>query len=162
MAPTTPNPYAADLAGADPLAALEDTPEKIRAMAASWTPAQFERSYGPGKWTARQILIHLAQTELALGTRARMAASIPNYTAQPFDQNEWMKKESRLGAREALDAFVATAAMNRSFFASLSAGDRAATLTHPEYGALTVDWILHQMAGHQIHHLKQLQQIARG
>ena len=33
------------------------------------------------------------------------------------------------------------------------------TLSHPEYGSLTVDWIIHQTAGHQIHHLKQLEQI---
>ena len=47
-----------------------------------------------------------------------------------------------------------------ALFASLSAADRATPLTHPEYGALTVDWIIHQMAGHQIHHLKQLEEIA--
>jgi hypothetical protein len=50
--------------------------------------------------------------------------------------------------------------MNRAFFAGLSPADLATTLSHPEYGALTVDWILHQLAGHQIHHLAQLEQIA--
>ena len=129
-------------------------------MTASWTPAQFERAYAPGKWSARKILIHLAQSELALGTRARMALSTPNYTAQAFNQDDWMAKEEQLGGREALEAFVALAAMNRSFFASLSAADRAVTLSHPEYGALTVDWILHQMAGHQIHHLRQLETLS--
>ena len=43
---------------------------------------------------------------------------------------------------------------------SLSDADRAIALSHPEYGSLTVDWIVHQMAGHQIHHLKQLEAIA--
>ena len=158
-APTTP--YTADLAGRDPLTALRETPEKIRAMAASWSPAQFARAYAPGKWSARQILVHLAQSELALGTRARMAVSTPNYAAQPFNQDVWMQKEGNLGGREALDAFLAVAAMNRSFFGSLSDADRAVTLTHPEYGNLTVDWIVHQMAGHQIHHLVQLEKIAK-
>ena len=51
--------------------------------------------------------------------------------------------------------------MNRALFEALSPSDRATTLSHPEYGSLTVDWIVHQMAGHQIHHLKQLEQIAR-
>ncbi len=49
--------------------------------------------------------------------------------------------------------------MNASFFESLSPAVRVATLTHPEYGSLTVDWIIHQMAGHQIHHLKQLESL---
>ena len=51
--------------------------------------------------------------------------------------------------------------MNAALFAATSPADRSISLSHPEYGALTVDWIIHQMAGHQIHHLEQLEQIAR-
>jgi hypothetical protein len=155
------NPYAADLGSRDPIAALGETPGKIRAVVSSWSPAQFERSYAPGKWSARLILIHLAQSELALGNRARMALTSPNYTAQPFNQDEWLKKENGMSGPEALEAFVAMAAMNRRFFTSLTKADRAATLSHPEYGALSVEWILVQIAGHQLHHLAHFEQIAR-
>jgi uncharacterized damage-inducible protein DinB len=158
MSPQTP--YTVDLGDRDAIAALRETPAKIRAIAAAWSADDFERSYAAGKWSARQILTHLAQSELALGTRARMALSTPDYSAQSFDQDQWMARESALDGRTALDAFVAIAAMNAALFASLSASDRAATLSHPEYGSLTVDWILHQMAGHQIHHFKQLEAIA--
>jgi hypothetical protein len=157
MAPQTP--YTSDLGDRDPIAAMRETPERIRALAAGWTPAQFDRSYAPGKWSARQILAHLAQTELALGTRARMALTSPNYAAQSFDQDQWLPLDAGMTGREALDAFVAIAAMNRAAFAALTPADRARTLSHPEYGSLTVDWIVHQMAGHQIHHAKQLEMI---
>src|SRR5437773_405035 len=70
-------------------------------------------------------------------------------------------QEPSLGGREALDALLAFAAMNRAFFSSLTPADRAVRFSHPEFGALTVDWIVHMMAGHQIHHLKQLDAIAR-
>ena len=152
-------PYTAKLEGKDPIAAMRETPEQIRSTAASWSPQQFDRSYAPGKWTARQILIHLAQSELALGNRARMALSTPNYVAQAFNQDEWLARDGKLSGKEALDAFLAMAAMNRVMFAGLSAGERQIGLQHPEYGALTVDWILYQLAGHQIHHLQQLEQI---
>src|SRR5262245_60187752 len=153
-------PYTAKLEGKDPLLAMRETPERIRAAAASWSPQQFDHSYAPGKWTARQILIHLAQTELALGTRARMALSTPNYVAQAFNQDDWLHRDSTMTGKEALDAFLAVATMNRAMFEGLSAADRAIKLQHPEYGALTVEWILYQMAGHQIHHFQQIQQIA--
>ena len=59
------------------------------------------------------------------------------------------------------DTVVAMNAMNRALFASLSAEQRAMGFTHPEYGALTVDWLIHQMAGHLRHHLVQFEQIAK-
>ena len=128
----------------------------------AWTPAQFDRTYAPGKWNARQILTHLAQTELALGNRARMALATPNYQAQSFDQDRWMLREAALGGKEAAAALMATNAMNQALFSGLSAGDRAIAFSHPEYGALTVDGLIHQMAGHLLHHLVQLEVIATG
>ena len=122
-------------------------------------PIPDRRHHRTGKWTARQILTHLAQTELALGSCARMALATPNYAAQSFDQDEWMARESRLSGADALLAFVAIGRMNLALFDSLSASDRAVAFSHPEYGALTIDWVIHQMAGHQVHHLKQLEQI---
>jgi hypothetical protein len=76
-----------------------------------WSAGDFERSYAPGKWTARQILIHLAQTELALGNRARMALTIPNYAAQKFDQDQWVEREGSLDARTAVEALLALMTM---------------------------------------------------
>jgi len=153
------NLYGGELGGREPLDAMRDSVARIRALVEQWPPAQFERSYAPGKWTARQILIHLAQTEIALGNRARMALSTPGYVAQAFDQDQWIVRDGALGGREALEALDALSAMNRSMFASLSASERATPLSHPEYGALTVDWIIEQIAGHQIHHLRQLEQM---
>ena len=157
--PTTP--YTSDLGDRDPLAVIPDTRDRVRALTSGWGPDRFERSYAPGKWSARQILTHLAQTELALGTRARMALTTPNYAAQAFNQDEWMAKEQQLAGKDALDALLALMTMNRTFFDGLSAEDLATTLSHPEYGALTVEWILNQLAGHQIHHLAQLEQIGK-
>jgi uncharacterized damage-inducible protein DinB len=158
MPPTTP--YTAALADREPLSAIRDTTARIRAVAGGWRPDEFERRQALGKWTARQILIHLAQSEIALGYRARMTLTSPGYLAQNFDQDLWMARESATSGHDALDAFLGLAAMNVALFASLSDADRAIALSHPEYGSLTVDWIVHQMAGHQIHHLRQLEEIA--
>jgi hypothetical protein len=159
MAPTTP--YSKDLGDRDPIAAMRETPARIRALTSGWPAEWFERSYAPGKWTARQLLTHLAQTELALGTRARMALTVPNYAAQPFDQDRWVAREPRISGPDAADALVAISRMNVALFESLSPADRQTPLSHPEYGALTVDWIIHTMAGHQMHHLKHIEQIGR-
>ena len=158
MAPTTP--YTPDLENREPIRAMRETTARIRAVAGEWRPDQFESRIAPGKWDARQILVHLAQSELAFGYRVRMALATPSYAAQVFDQDQWMVRESKTSGPDALDAFLGVAALNIALFASLSDADRQVALSHPEYGSLTVDWIIHQTAGHQIHHLKQLEEIA--
>lgn len=157
-APNTP--YTKYLGDREPIAAIGDSIARIRALASAWTPPAFERTYAPGKWTARQILIHLVHAEIALGTRARMALTTPNYTAQAFDQDAWLAHESTVQGADALDAFVALATMNRVLFQSLAPADRQKTMAHPEYGSISVDWVIHTTAGHQINHLRQLEQIA--
>jgi hypothetical protein len=157
--PMHPNPYAADLGDRDALEALAETPNRIRSLVEHWTDAQFERSYAPDKWSARLVLVHLAQTELALPTRARMALSTPGYTAQAFSQDEWIGLDASASAGTALDAYTALRTLNLSMWRGLSAAQRDRRFHHPEYGELTVGWILAQMAGHDIHHLKQFEQI---
>jgi DinB superfamily len=162
MATTVPQtPYSADLGSREPLSTMRETTERIRAIASGWSPAQFDRSYAPGKWSARQILVHLVQTEIALGNRARMALAIPNYTAQAFEQDAWMANESSVTGAVALGALVAMNTMNREFFQALTPAQRTTPFSHPEYGALTVDWLIHQMAGHLRHHVEQLEQIGK-
>src|SRR5687767_6592268 len=101
------NPYAADLGNRDPITALGETPEQIRRTVEGWTDKDFERTYAPGKWSARKILVHLAQTELALGTRVRYALAQPGYAAQAFSQDEWMAADNGADARTALEAYLA-------------------------------------------------------
>ena len=155
----TPNPYAADLGDREPLAALADTPGRIREVVKDWSNEKFERSYAEGKWSARQVLLHLAQTELALTTRARFALSEEGYRAQAFSQDEWMPLDAQASARLALDAYTSLRQFNLAMWRALSADQREREFTHPEYGTLTVWWIAAQMAGHDIHHLKQLERI---
>jgi hypothetical protein len=154
-----PNPYGADLGDRDPFAALADTPWRVAAIVASWADERFERSYAPGKWSARKILVHLAQTEFALPTRARFALSQDNYVAQSFDQDAWMPLDDGTDARTALEAWLALRKMNLQMWRALTEPQRAKTFTHPDFGELSVEWIAAQMAGHDIHHLKQFEAV---
>lgn len=154
MAPTTP--YSSHLEGRDPLVVMRETIPAIAQALAGWTPEQFERPIAPGKWSVRQVLTHLAQTEMALGTRARMALTRAAFAAQSFDQDGWLAREQGLSGAEAVQAFGVLASMNLGLYTALSDADLQTAFTHDEYGPMTVEWIIHQEAGHQVHHLKQL------
>ena len=154
-----PNPYAAELGALDPITALAETPREIEKLAAQWTHGQWEQSYAPGKWTARQIIAHLTQTELALTTRVRFAASQEQYVAQSFDQDAWIPLDDRTDGTIALEAYVALRRFNLAMFKGLTPQQRSRPFTHPEFGALTPEWVAAQMAGHELHHLRQLRSI---
>jgi hypothetical protein len=153
------NPYAEDLGGQPPLQALSETPNRIRELVEHWNADAFERSYAPGKWSARLVLVHLAQTEVALSTRARFALAERGYTAQPFSQDNWISLDEAADARTALDAYSALRRMNLMMWRALTPEQLDRPFSHPEYGELSVRWIMAQMAGHEIHHLKQLQAV---
>jgi hypothetical protein len=154
------NPYAADLGTRDAIEAMAETPTRIHAIVSRMTDADLARSYAPGKWTAAQLLIHLAQAELALTNRVRMALTVDDYLAQPFDQDRWLTREADTAAAPALGAYIALRQMNLALFRALSKADRARTFRHPEYGELTVEWLLQMIAGHELHHLEQFETIA--
>jgi hypothetical protein len=156
----TPNPYGADLGDRVALEALGETPGRIRALVGGWTPEQFERTYAPGKWSARLILVHLAQTELALGTRARFALTEANYKAQPFSQDDWLPLDSSVDGQTALDVYTTLRRLNLAMLRGLSPAQLDRPFSHAEYGELSVAWIANQMAGHDLHHLRQFEIIA--
>jgi hypothetical protein len=151
------NPYGEDLGTRAPLEALADTPGQIKAAVEGWTDADFESSYAPDKWSFRQVLVHLVQTELALTARARFALSQDNYASQAFSQDDWMAIDNSADARTALDAYLVLRRFNLAMWRALTPEQLARPFTHHEYGDLTVGWIQAQMAGHDIHHLKQFQ-----
>jgi hypothetical protein len=156
------NPYGKYVEGMDLLASLDETSTRIERLVDGWTPAQFERSYATGKWTARQLLTHLLHAEIVFGERIRFALTTPGYVVLPFDQDDWMKMENTIDAASALAAYLSLRRVNLAFFRSLTPAQRTHTFTHPERGAIDVNWIITALAGHDRHHLPQFETIAAG
>ena len=88
------NPYAPDLGDRDPVTSLGEAPDRYLALLGQWTPEMFERPYAPGKWTARQVLVHLAQAELMVQPRLRLALTSNGYVVQPFEQDDVLAPDS--------------------------------------------------------------------
>jgi hypothetical protein len=156
------NPYAASLGDRDVLSVLASTPERIRMLVSALGPEGGSRSHAPGKWTVRQVLVHLAHVEIVFGVRARMAVTMPGYVIQPFDQDLWMAVEPPTDAATALTSYEATRALNLALFRSLTPAQRHTALTHPERGAMDVWEIAASLAGHELHHLAQIEAVAAG
>jgi hypothetical protein len=155
------SPLYADLVGPeDPLTLLASTPLRIAALVQGWDTSRWSRTYAPGKWTAAQIILHLAHDEISWGARVRLARTVDGYVVQPFDGAAWIALETPTDAELALASYIALRRLNLSLYRRIGPVERAQPFAHPEFGAISIDWIVHTLAGHDLHHLRQLQTIA--
>ena len=157
---TAANPYAGSLADRDPFSVLNATPSRLRETAARLGTADLEQSLAPGKWSARKIICHLADCEIAFGYRWRQVAAQPKHAIQPFDQDLWAAQYDSLPANEALEAFCGLRQWSNAWLSKLPRDTFEKPATHPERGELTLLKLLEITAGHDLDHLSQLNQIA--
>src|SRR5437762_776092 len=141
------NAYASFLADQDPIAVIAATPGRLGALLDTLGEKGAERSLAPGKWSAREILCHLADCELVFAYRLRQALAEPYHTIQPFDQEKWAEIYGAFEARAALEVFTAVRNWNIRLIESLPAEAFSKLLTHPERGEMTIRVVVETMGG---------------
>src|SRR5512144_714992 len=67
----------------------EQAIERLEDAMRGLTPGDLDRPPGPGKWTIRQIVIHLADAEIVYAGRIRAVAGQPDSPLAAFDQEQW-------------------------------------------------------------------------
>ena len=154
------NPYAKYLGDQDPLRVIAETPSRLSALLAALGGDGAERALAPGKWSARQILCHLADTELAFAFRLRQTLAEPHHVIQPFDQDKWAAPYGAFEARAAVDVFGTVRKWNITLIGTVPAATLSKPLTHPERGQMTFQTLIDTMAGHDLNHLRQLDSVA--
>lgn len=117
------------------------------------------KSYGPGKWTVRQILNHLADTEIVLNERIRRAIAEVHPFVIVFDQDRW---------NEYLDYNTYPLALSKNVYASIRdsiiylaekhyAGSDKITFFHTAAGIRSLQQEFDKVAQHNFSHIKQIE-----
>lgn len=153
------NPYASFLGNRNPLEVIAETPNKIETLLAALGPERANQSPAPGKWSAREIVCHLADCETVFAFRIRQALAEENHVVQPFDQDKWAKNYAAYDTDEALALFSATRAWNLRLIDSLPAEAFEKRLTHPERGEMALRVVIETMGGHDVNHIRQIETI---
>jgi hypothetical protein len=154
------NPYHVFLDGRPAETILASTPAALAQALAAIGEDHLSTPPAPGKWSAAEILCHLADCELVFGFRLRQTLAEDSPTIQPFDQDKWAAVYRGIPAGHALEVFAALRGWNlRLLETALPAAANRPTV-HPERGAMTFQTIVETMAGHDLNHLAQLQRLA--
>src|SRR5204863_7375043 len=115
----------------------------------------------PGKWSIRQIMAHLADSELVGAHRLRLVIAEDNPTLTAFDQDAWVRNldYSRRKPTQSLDTFRRLRAENYELLKELpeTAFDRVGA--HTENGPMSLRRLLAGYADHAESHARQLQAI---
>ena len=153
------NPYASFLGGRDPREVIAETAGTLASHVGRLGAVGLSRRPAPDKWSAAEILCHLADCETVFAFRLRQALAEPHHVIQPFDQEAWARRYSDADTSIALELFSATRRWNLSLLASISPEEFAKPLAHPERGEMTFQTVVETMAGHDLNHLEQLERI---
>ena len=154
------NPYATHLGSSDALAVIESTPLRLEALAATLGPGRMRQSPAPGKWSTRDILSHLADTELVFAFRLRQTLAEDHHVIQPFDQDKWATNYSGCEPSDALAVFASVRRWNVALIRSVAPEAWSRPVTHPERGTMTFRSVVETMAGHDVNHVRQIEAIA--
>jgi hypothetical protein len=150
------NPYAKFLAGRDPMEIIASTAAELTRMSALLPLDQIALRSPARKWSAREIVAHLADCELVFSFRLRQTLAEDNPILQPFDQDKWAARYGDYDLDSALKLFSAARAWNLLLLRCVSEAERSRPANHPERGDMTLWKIVETMAGHDLNHLRQI------
>ena len=111
----------------------------------------------PEKWNAREIVHHLADSEMTSAIRLRLLLATPNPQIVGYDQDEFARRLHYDRPIEAsLDAFKAARRSTAELLDRMTEEDWAREGTHSEHGRYTVSKWLEIYASHAHAHAAQI------
>jgi DinB family protein len=121
------------------------------------TDAELDAKPAPGKWSAREIVHHLADSEMTSAIRLRQLVAEEHAAIRPYDQEEFARKlyyDRPIAA--SLEAFKAARRSTGELLDKLTEADWAKEGTHPEHAHYSVVRWLEVYASHAHNHAEQI------
>jgi hypothetical protein len=150
------------LGNRDPLDVLRATPAALERTVNTLSAEQIRRPEAPGKWAIRDVLQHLADSELVWAYRVRVVLAQDRPPLSGYDQDLWFQRlgYDKSDPREAINEFQILRRANLRLLERASPADLKRVGVHAERGDESLDHMIRLYAGHDILHLRQIERIA--
>ncbi len=141
---------------------LAATPRRLAKLVSSMNPRLATRKPGPGKWSAKEIVCHLADCEIVYGFRYRTIVSESDPVLVAFDQEAWAKnlKYESQSLKSALATFSTLRDSHVSLFKSLAPKSWKKIGRHPQYGPLSLAQVVTHLVEHDLKHIAQIERLS--
>ena len=119
--------------------------------------AELDGRPAPGKWSAREVVHHLADSEMTAGVRLRVLLATDNPRIVGFDQDDFARKLHYDRPMDAsLELFKAVRRATAELLDRMSDADWTRQGSHTEHGAYGVERWLEIYAPHAHNHAEQI------
>lgn len=145
------------LGGRDPIEVLALTPELFEEKTYALDIVTLQKPPEPGEWSVEELLKHFFHGEIVYSFRWRITLAQDGVAYPGYDQDEW----NRLATPpfpEMLAAFAALRRANVELFEETPREQWSRTGMHAERGPESFELTINLLAGHDLAHLKQLDQ----
>jgi hypothetical protein len=147
--------------GQEPLKVQAATAKKLERLVKGVPAGKLRKRPAPEKWSVAEIVVHLADTEIAGGWRMRAILGSPGTAVAAFDQDSWVKAlhYDQRDMRKALEQFRVLRETNLALLKTLTPEQWKHFGMHSERGEETIEHMARLFAGHDLNHIKQIEAI---
>ncbi len=147
--------------GKQPLAVQAATAKKLARLIKGVPASKLRKRPAPDKWSAGEVLAHLAETEIVCGFRMRLILGAPGTAIVAFDQDAWVISGhyAKRDPRKSVEQFRVVREANLALLKSLTPEQWKHYGMHAERGQETIEHIVRMFAGHDLNHLRQIEAI---
>lgn len=139
------------------LGKIETYTDRLRETVDSLSDTQLDKKYREGSWTVRQLVHHIADSQLNMYQRLRLALTDDNPTVPGFDQEGWaalpdneLPVESSIKMLEGLNERIVALGKH------VTDDQLKRVFTHETNGEVSVATKLKKLSWHEEHHLAHI------
>lgn len=120
---------------------MRQLPDQIEAAVRGLGDAQLDTPYGPGKWTPRQVVHHLADSHMNAFVRMKLILAEDKPTLKTYNQDDWAKFKDASATPIAPSLAIIRGMHERLVFMldNTKESDFNRPAHHPDRGEVTLD-----------------------
>lgn len=130
---------------------------RLRETVDGLTDEEMRKTYREGSWTVRQLVHHIADSQLNMYQRLKLALTDENPTVPAFDEEKWaIQPDTELPVESSIKMLEGINERIVSLGHSLTEAQLNRVFTHQANGKITVATKLAKLAWHEEHHLAHI------
>ncbi|BAQ09137.1 YfiT family bacillithiol transferase [Sporosarcina sp. FSL W7-1349] len=131
--------------------------DRLRQTVGSLSDEELEKTYREGSYTVRQLVHHIADSQLNMYQRLKLALTEDTPTVPAFNQDKWaVQPDTELPVESSIKMLAGINERLAALFGNITEEQLNRSFIHQVNGEITVATKLAKLAWHEEHHLAHI------